>query len=49
MPAVPKKVYERIVAGIKQFQPVLAAAESRGVNENRLKGSDPLNWWVNKF
>lgn len=33
MPAVPKKVHERIVAGIKQFQPVLASAKSRDVNE----------------
>ena len=33
MPSVPKKVYERLVAGIKQFQPVLASAKSRDVNE----------------
>ena len=33
MPTVPKKVYERLVAGIKQFQPILSAAKSRDVNE----------------
>ena len=33
MVSVPKKVYERLVAGIKQFQPILAAAKSRDVNE----------------
>src|SRR3990172_7726468 len=33
MPTVPKKVYERLVAGIKQFQPILASAKSRDVNE----------------
>ena len=30
---VPKRVYERLVAGVKQFQPILAAARSRDVNE----------------
>lgn len=33
MPTVPKKVYERLVAGIKQFQPILASAKSRDINE----------------
>ncbi len=33
MAAIPKKVVERLVAGIKQFQPVLASAHSRDVNE----------------
>lgn len=33
MPTVPKKVYERLVAGIKHFQPILASAKSRDVNE----------------
>lgn len=33
MPSVPKKVVERLTAGIKQFQPILAAARSRDVNE----------------
>ncbi|OGT18846.1 MAG: restriction endonuclease subunit R [Gammaproteobacteria bacterium RBG_16_57_12] len=33
MPTVPKKVYERLVAGIKQFQPILVSARSRDVNE----------------
>lgn len=33
MPTVPKKVYERLVAGIKQFQPILVSAKSRDVNE----------------
>src|SRR5262245_44453775 len=33
MPAVPKKVAERLVAGIKRFQPVLAAAKARDVGE----------------
>lgn len=33
MPSVPKKVTERLVAGIKQFQSILAGARSRDVNE----------------
>ncbi len=33
MPNVSKKVAERLVAGIKQFQPILQAAKSRDVNE----------------
>jgi hypothetical protein len=33
MPAVPKKVLERLVAGMKQFQPVLIAARARDINE----------------
>jgi hypothetical protein len=33
MASVPKKVTERLVAGIKRFQPVLAAAKSRDVGE----------------
>lgn len=33
MPSVPKKVAERLVAGVKQFQPILAAARSRDINE----------------
>ena len=33
MPGVQKKVYERLVAGIKQFQAVLASTKSRDVNE----------------
>ena len=50
MPAVPKKVYERLVAGVRQFQPILASAKSSNVNEadtvtiiNIVKGSDPFN------
>lgn len=31
--AIPKKVAERLVAGIKQFQPILASAKSRDVGE----------------
>lgn len=31
--AIPKKVSERLVAGIKRFQPVLAAAKARDVGE----------------
>jgi predicted type IV restriction endonuclease len=31
--AVPKKVSERLIAGLKQFQPILASARSRDVNE----------------
>ncbi len=34
MPSVPKKVAERLVAGLKRFQPVLAAAKSRDVGES---------------
>jgi hypothetical protein len=33
MAAVPKKVAERLVAGIKRYQPVLAAAKARDVGE----------------
>ena len=33
MGTVPKKVAERLVAGIKQFQPILASAKSRDLNE----------------
>ena len=33
MAALPKKVHERLVAGIKQFQPILASARARDVNE----------------
>lgn len=33
MASVPKKVYERLVSGIKQFQPILESARSRDVNE----------------
>lgn len=33
MAAVPKKVAERLVAGIKRFQPVLSAAKARDVGE----------------
>lgn len=33
MASVPRKVYERLAAGVKQFQPILAAAKSRDVNE----------------
>jgi hypothetical protein len=33
MATIPKKVIERLVAGIKQYQPILASARSRDVNE----------------
>lgn len=33
MSAVPKRVAERLVAGIKRFQPILAAAKARDVGE----------------
>ena len=33
MASIPKKVSERLVAGIKRFQPVLASAKSRDVGE----------------
>ena len=33
MATVPKKVAERLVVGIKQFQPILAAAKARDVGE----------------
>jgi hypothetical protein len=33
MAQVPKKVAERLVAGIKQYQPILSAAKARDVNE----------------
>jgi hypothetical protein len=33
MAAVPKKVAERLVAGIKRYQPILAAAKARDVGE----------------
>lgn len=31
--AIPKKVSERIMAGIKRFQPILASAKARDVGE----------------
>jgi len=33
MASVPKKVAERLTAGIKRYQPILAAAKSRDVGE----------------
>lgn len=33
MPSVPKRVTERLIAGIKRFQPVLSAAKARDVGE----------------
>lgn len=33
MAHIPKKVSERLVLGLKQFQPILAAAKARDVNE----------------
>ncbi|MDP3795479.1 MAG: restriction endonuclease subunit R [bacterium] len=33
MAAIPKKVQERLVAGIKKYQPILAAAKARDVGE----------------
>ena len=33
MASIPKRVCERLVAGVKHFQPILAAARSRDVNE----------------
>ena len=29
MPTIPKKVTERIVVGVKRFQPILSAAKAR--------------------
>ena len=34
MAKLPKKAVERIIAGIKKFQPILASAKSRDVNES---------------
>lgn len=34
MPPIPKKVAERLAAGIRKFQPVLASAKSRDVGES---------------
>ena len=33
MAVIPKKVIERLVTGVKQFQPILASARSRDINE----------------
>lgn len=33
MAAMPKKVAERLVAGLKRYQPILAAAKARDVGE----------------
>jgi hypothetical protein len=33
MPTIPKKVVERLVTGIKRYQPILAAAKARDVGE----------------
>lgn len=34
MPALPKRVADRLAAGVKKFQPVLALAKSKDVNES---------------
>ena len=34
MPQVPNKVAERLAAGIKRFQPILASAKTRDVGES---------------
>lgn len=34
MPAIPKRVEDRLIAGVKKFQPVLALARSKDVNES---------------
>lgn len=34
MPALPKKVSERIASGLKRFQPILSSARARDVNES---------------
>lgn len=34
MASIPKKAADRIIAGIKRFQPVVAAAKTRDVNES---------------
>lgn len=34
MATIPTKVYERLVSGVKKFQPILAAAKSRDINES---------------
>ena len=34
MASIPKRVEDRLVAGIKKFQPILALAKSRDVNES---------------
>ncbi len=34
MPPVPKKVEERLMAGIKRFQPIIASAKARDLNES---------------
>ena len=34
MPSIPKRVEDRLIAGIKKFQPVLALAKSKDVNES---------------
>lgn len=33
MPSIPKKVSERLITGIKRYQPILAAAKARDVGE----------------
>lgn len=34
MPSIPKRVEDRLSAGVKKFQPVLALASSNNVNES---------------
>lgn len=34
MPNIPKKVSDRLIAGVKKFQPILQAAKTRDVNES---------------
>jgi hypothetical protein len=33
MASIPKKVAERLVSGLKRYQPILAAAKARDVGE----------------
>ena len=58
MATVPKKVAERIVAGLKRFQPILASAKARDVGESdtvtiivdmlaEIFGALQKNLWVN--
>jgi hypothetical protein len=34
MASIPSRVESRIIGGIKQFQPILASAKARDVNES---------------
>lgn len=49
MAAVPKKVAERLVAGIKRYQPILSAAKARDGGEADTVPSSRTCWLPSSF